>query len=1098
MVQSKSINAATRGGRMLKWKGKAVSSAPFMMFATVSVAALSIGMAHAETISSDVSGPVTLVATEDHTITGNASVVLSSSSDAAVTIDGSFSGSFTNAGSIIVDGTSAESVTGLYVNGDLEAGGQIINNGTILLEQTADGSEIEAYGIYIDGDLDGAIRNTGNITLDYGSIPDLADEVSAYGIYVDGNVGETGVISNSGEIAINAFASSTSTVYGIYLNGDLGGAISNSGTIFAEAIGDSEDGYAYGIYVDDALTATGSIENSGTITARGITRTDSTASAYGIYVGATSEGTILNSGTIDVLASAQSDYYAFAWGILVDSAFGGSVSNTGTITATANAVTSSATAFGIDIDGTLLDGGSVTNTGTISAMALTLTDSSAEAYGVRIDSNMEGTSSFVNEGTIISEAKSSSDNYSADAWGVQIDGQVGADAQVVNAGIVTSLASAPLYSATAYGIEIDGDLAGSFLNTGTIEATGIGGVDEGQADGIEINGVISGTFENTGTILSFADGNTSATAYGVYVDDGISATGRFENSGSISANATTRFEEGDARGIYIASNIADGGFFLNSGSVSANATGSSSATAYGIYVSSSVNGTLTNSGTIDVNAVNTFDSQASAYGIYVGSTSEGVIVNSGSINVTSTDQGMDESASAYGIYVSTLGVNGTLTNTGSISAQGFTTNDDGDDVEVYGIYISNHEGTLNHDGVISVGTNVTDPEDIYGIYLGNGSGTLNLGSSAEVDGVIRVNGHNVNMVADTKSLLFAFEDINTGTGVFTTSVENEGVAWFVDGEGSANPVYAAVATETLQPFSAVTANYGALLDGLGGGLPLASGIEVTQGTGGTGGFSPFVSANLSATSFDGTDGNPDAEVSTLDGTFGYAGTLGSGLALSVGGGVFTSSGDYGASDFESDGLFAGATVGQNIAGFDLEAGAGFGKLTTENSRDVGGGDLAEASIDSTFATVHLGVSKALAPVNGFDLRGYGELRYTNMMVQGYEEDGSMANAQVGDYTIGTTEVTLGLEGGYTINDSAMVTVAVNATSRMISDTDYDVTVFGTDAVLTSAASDFAGAGVAFGFEHRFEDTGLFEVSLGQEFGDGASGPSIEAGVRWSF
>ena len=87
---------------------------------------------------------------------------------------------------------------------------------------------------------------------------------------------------------------------------------------------------------------------------------------------------------------------------------------------------------------------------------------------------------------------------------------------------------------------------------------------------------------------------------------------------------------------------------------------------------------------------------------------------------------------------------------------------------------------------------------------------------------------------------------------------------------------------------------------------------------------------------------------------------------------------------------------------------------------------------------------------------------------------------------------------YAISDNSIMTLVVNATSRLVSDTEYDVAVFGTEATLNSAASDFAGAGIEVGYEYELDTGGLLEVSLGQEFGDGAAGPSLDAGITWKF
>mgnify|MGYP001799831144 CR=1 FL=1 len=460
------IVASARGGRMTKWKGRVASAAPFMLFATVSVTALSTGMAHAETISTPINGPEVLAVGEDHEITATGIVTLTSSSEAAVEIDGDYGNTFTNNGAILVTGSSIETATGLLVNGSLLAGGQIVNNGTITMEHIYTDS-VESYGIFVDGSVDGSITNAGTITLDHDDDVELNEgEFVGYGIYA-GSLGVTGSIDNSGTITVRGVASETVSGYGIYVGDDAQGAIVNSGTIDIDVTSTDYYAYAYGIYVVGDLTADGSILNSGTISATAITTSESTAYAYGISVNGDAFGNVTNTGTIEVLASAQDTYNGYAYGIEIEGELGATLSNSGTIDVTANAITDPAQAYGIAIRDDVTATGSISNTGTIDVNASVETDSEVEAYGIYVGGDLLAESSVSNTGTI--DVYAENETSEAYAYGIYVEGAVEAGASLSNSGtvMVEAFASSD-EDAVAVGILVEDDVSGSLANSGTI------------------------------------------------------------------------------------------------------------------------------------------------------------------------------------------------------------------------------------------------------------------------------------------------------------------------------------------------------------------------------------------------------------------------------------------------------------------------------------------------------------------------------------------------------------------------------------------------------------------------------------------------------
>ncbi|MEO0918816.1 MAG: hypothetical protein AAFY31_17865, partial [Pseudomonadota bacterium] len=312
------IFAGRRGGRLTKWKGRVASAAPYMLYATVSVGALSVGVAHAETITTPELGPVILDASEDHEITATGSVTLASTEGSAVVIDGEYGNTFANNGTVAVTGIATGEGIGLTVDGDVLATGQIVNNGTISSDRPATTSLL-SVGVMIDGVIEGTMQNNGTISMTHGS--GLASDIVAAGI-VTPIVEVDGQLVNDGDIAIDVEGAFDVTGWGIVSFIGVGGLIDNTSTISVDVAATSGTAEGYGIYTG-TIIETGVVSNSGSITVN----VDATTGgvAYGIDVDGGVEGTISNTGTVDVTVSSTS--FASAFGINVD----GELAATGTI-----------------------------------------------------------------------------------------------------------------------------------------------------------------------------------------------------------------------------------------------------------------------------------------------------------------------------------------------------------------------------------------------------------------------------------------------------------------------------------------------------------------------------------------------------------------------------------------------------------------------------------------------------------------------------------------------------------------------------------------------------------------------------------------------
>jgi len=467
----------------------------------------------------------------------------------------------------------------------------------------------------------GTIRSGGDAGVSY-----------ATGVWVDGNV--AGTLSNSGSIGARANTSTSSAnARGVYVGTDLSGSFTNSGSISATATGNASSSsvQAYGVNVVGSLS--GTLTNSGSISATAINNSSSDASAYGIYVGAISAGGVLsNSGSISATANNLGGGDATAYGISVENDLAGSLANSGSIRATATGT--DAYANGVDVGGSIAAGGSLSNSGSIPATAHA-TDN-ASAFGVAVDT-LSGT--FTNSGRITATATAQASGTSAGAWAAGI--------------YLWDLAS-----------------TGTLSNSGSISATAMasgadawawaGGVDVGALD------TFAGTLSNSGRISASATAVGSATAHaqaaGLWANH-MSNTGLLTNSGTITATATATGPDASAEayGVWV---WQMDGTLNNSGSISASASApGGTANAYSLYVNDGtgtinnlgggvLSGNLLVGGTVAVNNAGTIALPAGAAGSIAG-------------NYTQQAGGVLEIGAASNASYATLAVIGTANLSGS-------------------------------------------------------------------------------------------------------------------------------------------------------------------------------------------------------------------------------------------------------------------------------------------------------------------------------------------------------------------------------------------------------------------------------------------------
>jgi len=309
--------------------------------------------------------------------------------------DADFSGSVINDGEITLSGSATSDVTlyGIYVEESIGDGGTVVNNGSIDIESYAPYSDNSLVGIWTRGSVltGGSIVNTGEINL---TVHDASDYQNAWGIYVEGDVG--GLVSNEGSIDIKTTGRGyTSTgVSGITIIGEIlaDGLVSNSGVIDVTLTVSSSDQGAGGIILQDNVI--GTVLNSGEIRVTGISDPGGTAIVVGIGSFGDVTGEIKNTGVIEAQGNGPS---GSAIGVIIENLVGGTFINEGTISVP-DTGTFSLDALVVDGSaGTILNSGSIRGNIEVIANEPTIDLGPAMALVEPLDGFAL---SFINTGTI--------------------------------------------------------------------------------------------------------------------------------------------------------------------------------------------------------------------------------------------------------------------------------------------------------------------------------------------------------------------------------------------------------------------------------------------------------------------------------------------------------------------------------------------------------------------------------------------------------------------------------------------------------------------------------------------------------------------------
>lgn len=192
-------------------------------------------------------------------------------------------------------------------------------------------------------------------------------------------------------------------------------------------------------------------------------------------------------------------------------------------------------------------------------------------------------------------------------------------------------------------------------------------------------------------------------------------------------------------------------------------------------------------------------------------------------------------------------------------------------------------------------------------------------------------------------------------------------------------------------------------------------------------------------------------------------------------------------------------AGRQFGDYVVEVNLGFDFLSTDKTRTISGSPDADGDYDSTLITARIGIERDFDLDGDMNLLGFGNVRYTRQDDDSYTETGSDMNATVGDVTTEVIEARLGLEAKKSFADAGSLFGQFGGVLRRdLGDSTADVTVFSATNSLTFAASDFTGGNLLLGYEKEFASGAKLELTAEQEFGDGAQGPYLKAGLGWSF
>ena len=486
-------------------------------------------------------------------------------------------------------------------------------------------------------------------------------------------------------------------------------------------------------------------------------------------------------------------------------------------------------------------------------------------------------------------------------------------------------------------------------------------------------------------------------------------------------------------------------------------------------------------------------SELSAQGISANDIA-GSLENSGSISVAVSGDG---TAIAYGLHAEQLSEDGVMAHSGSIEVTA-----DGSAAEAYGVFVETAEGTVNITGDITAASS----GESYAVFLGDGGGTLNVETTADIDGSIRVSDHDVNLTNVGGRVVYRFQDDDISQGDFITAVTAPNQGWFVDGEGGSSPVYASYDAEEAQPnlnqsFEIAGLSY-QLARQLQGAPDLNDNGErtvlSTKGSGPIEGYRPYFLISGSQSDADAGSDTLALSSNMWSVSAGVTRDFGAGLRFGVGLSYLENDGTFGSASFDTSGVYLSGIVAQNFGFADLSFGLGYGRLDHDETRAVNGSD-ANADYSSDMITALIAAQREYALQSGATLTPRASFLYGRQDLGAYTEEGTSANATVGERDVTFSEARVGgsysksLAGGMLSASLAAVHRDADAPSAV------DVTIFGNTLLLASGGSGTDTFGeIGLGYQKAFDHGGTLNLEARSTLGADVSTQAIWTSYEWRF
>lgn len=526
----------------------------------------------------------------------NEGTITNTSTGGAVLVKSAMTGSITNGSTTNSTATLSHSSTTtptLALSADV--GGGVANYGTIsgtgstaIAVNAAQTSQIRNYATGVITSAVSNVTPSGAIAIGADIAGDLLNEgiiqetSSGAGILVTSDMA-TGAIINGSNSNSTATIQNTSSGYGMYLGGNVGGGVDNYGVISGNT--------GFAVYVNAAQTSSDFInESTGVITS---------GSGNTFNIAAAISKSILNYGTIQNTSNGNA--------IKLTSDVVGGITNSGLITAgggSAVFVVAPNTASITNLGTMRSTGGITERIGIVGAMTGSVVNGSATNSTATIEDTSSGTALF-----LASDITGGVQNYgkiaSATGLAVSIRGPLTSAAFTnESTGLITS-------GTTASTFNISYDISKNLINYGTIQNTSTGNV-------ISVNGAMTsgGIVNEVGGVIQ----NTSAgvanyatsIANAIYVSADI--VGGITNSGLISVGSGSdiyfsgphtasitnlgTMQSTDGLAIRILNAGAMDGSITNGSATNSTATIEDTGSGQAIYMASNVTGGVDNYGVI--------------------------------------------------------------------------------------------------------------------------------------------------------------------------------------------------------------------------------------------------------------------------------------------------------------------------------------------------------------------------------------------------------------------------------------------------------------------------------------------------------------------